>query len=83
MALFTIVRLRLCMIEKVIYKTKLDEYIYFVGLDNEYRLKNRFYSNCYTLTSSNVVMSHFADANFCCASSDACHRGRHLNHIYW
>ena len=32
LALFTIVCLRLCMIEKVIYKTKLDEYIYFVGL---------------------------------------------------
>ena len=28
-------------IEKVIYKTKLDEYIFFVGLDNPYRLKNR------------------------------------------
>ena len=34
LALFTIVRLQLCMIEKVIYKTKLDEYIFFVGLDN-------------------------------------------------
>ena len=78
LASFTILHLRLCTIEKVIYKTKLDEYIYFVGLDNPYRLKNRFYSNCYTLTSSNVVMSHFADANFCCVSSDACHRGRHL-----
>ena len=36
LALFIIVRLRLCMIEKVIYKTKLNEYIYFVGLDNAY-----------------------------------------------
>ena len=26
---------------------------------------DRFYSNCYTLTSSNVVMSHFADAKCC------------------
>ena len=38
LALFTIVPLRLCTIEKVIYKTKLDEYIYLVGLDNPYRL---------------------------------------------
>ena len=36
LALFTIVRFQLCTIEKVIYKTKLDEYIYFVGLDNAY-----------------------------------------------
>ena len=55
LALFTIRRLRLCPNEKVIYKTKLNEYIYFVGLDNPYRLKNWFYSNCYTLTSSNVT----------------------------
>merc|ERR1719319_1172821 len=38
LASFTIARLRLCTIEKVIYKTKLDEYNYFVGLDNPYRL---------------------------------------------
>ena len=57
LALFTIVRLQLCTIEKVIYKTKLDEYIYLVGLDNPYRLKNWFYSNCYTLTSSNVTFA--------------------------
>ena len=36
LASFTIVCLRLCTIEKVIYKTKLDEYIYLVGLDNPY-----------------------------------------------
>ena len=58
LASFTIVSLQLCTIEKVKYKTKLDEYIYFVGLDNPYRLKNRFSSNCYTLTSSNVVLCH-------------------------
>ena len=57
LALFTIVRLQFCTIEKVIYKTKLDEYIYLVGLDNPYRLKNWFYSNCYTLTSSNVTFA--------------------------
>ena len=51
LALFTIICLRLCTIEKVIYKTKLDEYIYFVGLDNPYQLKDRFYSNSYTLMS--------------------------------
>ena len=55
LAAFTIVCLQLCTIEKVIYKTKLDEYICFVGLDNPYRLKNWFYINCYTLTSSNVT----------------------------
>ena len=57
LALFTIVPLQLCTIEKVIYKTKLDEYIYLVGLDNPYRLKNWFYNNCYTLTSSNVTFA--------------------------
>ena len=36
LASFTIVRLQLCPIEKVIYKTKLDEYIYFLGLANAY-----------------------------------------------
>ena len=65
LALFTIMRLQLCMTEKVIYKTKHDEYIYFVGLDNPYRLKNWFYINCYTLTSSNVT---FCKSNFCCVS---------------
>ena len=40
---FTIIRLQLCTIEKVIYKTKLNEYIYFVGLDNPYQLKNWFF----------------------------------------
>ena len=58
LALFTIMRLQLCTIEKLIYKTKLDEYIYFVGLDNPCQLKNWFYSNCYTLTLSNVVLCH-------------------------
>ena len=59
------------MIGKLICKTKLDGYIYFVGLVNAYQLKNRLYSNRYTLTSSNVVKSHFADANF--AVSPAMH----------
>ena len=36
-------------------------------------------------TKLDVVMSgsHFADANFCCVSSDTCHRGRHLDLNYW
>ena len=52
LALFTIVRLRLCMIEKVIYKTKFDEYIGFIV----------------TATLLRHQMSHFADVNFCCVS---------------